>query len=149
MDRYHHTQSLGHLTGLAGRLFNNLLTKRFSAAGIDMTAEQWGVILVLLNNDTMTQGQIGEMLYLEKSTISRSVSGLEKRGWILCRKAAGDGRQKLVTLTPNAIDIAERCAVIAKSVLEDAQAGLDADAISANLEHLSHVITNLRELNRA
>lgn len=148
MDRYNHTQSLGHLTGLAGRLFNNLLTRRFSDAGIDMTAEQWGVILLLLNNDAMTQGQIGEMLYLEKSTVSRSMRGLEKRGWIVCKRAAEDGRQKLITLTPNAINIAERCSDIAKSVLEDAQAGLNAEALSASLQHLSVVITNLRELNR-
>ena len=77
MKNYSHQQSLGHLTGLASRLFNRLLTLRFKDAGIDMTAEQWGVILVLKNSEAMTQSQICELLYLKKSSVSRSIDGLE------------------------------------------------------------------------
>lgn len=141
-----HTQSLGYQTGLASRLFNQLLTKRFHNAGIQMTAEQWGVIQVLLNHGAMTQGQLGEILYLEKSTISRSVSGLEKRGWVRWQKNAEDGRQKLTSLTPDAMNVAKQCAEIAQSVLNDAQANLDPKAISDSLAQLSAVIHNLRDL---
>lgn len=148
MHRYSHSQSLGHQTGLASRLFNRLLTKRFKDAGINMTAEQWGVIQVLLNNGAMTQGQLGEALYLEKSTISRSVNGLEKRGWVVWTRNAIDGRQKLTTFSPDAINIAKQCSAIAKSVLNDAQAGLDPKAVSASLEQLSGVVGNLRKLNQ-
>lgn len=148
MPRYAQTQSLGHQTGLAGRLFNQLLTRRFSAAGIDMTAEQWGVILVLLNNGPMTHGQLAEQLYLEKSTISRSVGGLERRDWVACTKDADDGRHKRVSLTANATEVAEQCLKIASGVLTDAQAGLDPAAVSASLDQLAGVIANLRALNR-
>ena len=48
-------------------MFNKILAMRFQEAGIDMTAEQWGAILILLNSEAMTQGQLGERLYLEKS----------------------------------------------------------------------------------
>lgn len=148
MQSYSHTHSLGHQTGLAARLFNKLLTKRFSNTGINMTAEQWGIILILRNNGAMTQWQLGEMLSLEKSTVSRSISGLERRGWVVCKRNAKDGRHKLATLTSNAINIAQQCSMIAKSVLEDAQAGLNPKAVSASLEQLSGVIKNLRELNQ-
>ncbi|TXG77080.1 MAG: MarR family transcriptional regulator [Rhodocyclaceae bacterium] len=147
MPVYDQTQSLGHLTGLSGRLFNTLLTRRFSAAGIEMTAEQWGVILLLLNHGAVTQGQLAEMLYLEKSTVSRSVTSLEKRGWVVREKGAEDGRHKRVALTENATGVAERCAEIARSVLEDAQAGLNPEAIASSHEQLSGVIRNLRSLN--
>lgn len=148
MPRYDHRHSLGHQTGLASRLFNRLLTRRFHDAGIKMTAEQWGVIQVLLNNGAMTQNQLGETLYLEKSTISRSVSGLKKRGWVVGEENTEDRRQKLTTFTPEAIDIAEQCSTIAKSVLIDAQAGLDPEAVSGSLQQLSGVISNLRDLNQ-
>jgi len=145
---YNHARSLGHLTGLAGRLFNKLLTKRFNDAGIDMTAEQWGVILVLLNNGAMTQGKLAELLYLEKSTVSRSVNGLERRGWVVCQKNTEDGRHKLATLTSNAISIAECCSGIAQNVLMDAQAGLDPESLSDCMQQISGVIGNLRVLNQ-
>ena len=147
MDKYKHSESLGHLTGLAGRLFNKLLTRRFSENGIEMTAEQWGVILTLLNKDALTQKEISELLYLEKSTVSRSVSVLEKRGWVTSRKNAEDGRQKQIVLTNEAKDVADCCAAIAKGVLADAQQGLDQKVLSESLGHLSGVIGNLRKLN--
>jgi len=149
MQCYDQTQSLGHLTGLSGRLFNTLLTRRFGAAGIEMTAEQWGVILTLRNHGAVTQGQLAEMLYLEKSTVSRSINGLEKRGWVAREKGSDDGRHKLVALTAQATEVAERCAGIACSVLADAQAGLDPQAIATSLDQLSGVIRNLRSLNQA
>lgn len=148
MGIYDQKQSLGHLTGLASRLFNNLLTTRFQQAGIDMTAEQWGIILVLLNENAVTQKQIGELLYLEKSSVSRSIDGLEKREWIERKKDPGDSRKKIVTLTARAVQIAERCSSIARGVLEDAQRQLDENEVVVNQKHLSVVIGNLRDLNK-
>ena len=59
---YDHNKSLGYLTGLASRLLNNTLAAQFQAANIDMTAEQWGTILVLVNGGAITQKQLGEQI---------------------------------------------------------------------------------------
>ena len=92
--------SMGHLTGLASRLFNNLLASRFHAAGIDMTAEQWGAIVILMNMEPLSQGQLGEQLYLDKSSVSRLTTGLEKRGWVMRSKDPDDNRKKVLIVTP-------------------------------------------------
>ncbi|WP_114418271.1 MarR family winged helix-turn-helix transcriptional regulator [Marinospirillum perlucidum] len=149
MHPYQQIQSLGHLTGLASRLFNQLLHKRFKEAGIELTAEQWGVILVLVNQEPSTQRQIGELLYLEKSSVSRSIKGLEKRGWIQVRKADDDARIKLISLTPQAMSVVDQCSAIARNVLQDAQAGLTADEVAVNQAHLAEIIGNLRKLNES
>lgn len=149
MTPFDQTRSLGHLTGLAGRLFNTLLTRRFAAAGIDMTAEQWGVVVLLLNHHTMTQRELVEALYLDKSSVSRSIKGMEKRGWVISRPGEDDARQRWVSLSPEAQSVAERCAEIANSVLRDAQQGITDADLSDSLDGLSAVITNLRNLNQA
>lgn len=149
MHNYHQSQSLGHLTGLAGRLFNNLLTRRFSEAGIEMTAEQWGVILLLRNDAGLTQQQLCERLYLDKSTVSRSVSGLRRRGWVTCGRTEPDARLKRVMLSEQAREVAERCAAIAAGVLQDAHAGLEPQALAASQALLGRVIGNLRDLNQS
>ena len=145
---YDHNQSLGFLTGLASRLFSNVLAMRFQQAGIDMTAEQWGAILVLLNDEAMTQGQLGERLCLEKSSVSRLTVGLERRGWIVRTKDPKDSRVKLVTPTPKVLDTAEHCATIARAVLEEAQRGMSENEMLVCRSLLSRIITNLRELSR-
>jgi MarR family multiple antibiotic resistance transcriptional regulator len=145
---YAHNQSLGYLTGVASRLLSNILVMRFQEADIDMTAEQWGAIIVLLNGGAMTQVQLGERLYLEKSSVSRLVNGLEKRGWIERTKDPKDSRQKLVTPIPQVLDTAERGATIAGALLEEAQLGMTEDEMLAFRSLLSRTITNLRELTR-
>jgi len=146
MFSYDHNKSLGYLTGLASRLLSNMLGKRFHEADIEMTAEQWGAILLLLNDDAMTQGQLGERLYLEKSSVSRLVNGLERRGWVVRTKSSGDSRQKLVSPTLKALETAERCAVIARAVLEEAQHGMTEDEQLVCRSFLSRIIANLGEL---
>lgn len=140
---YQRKKSVGHLTALANRLSNNLLTKRFQEAGIDMTPEQWGALLVLFNGDALTQQQLGEQLYLEKSSVSRLVDGLERRGWVARTKNPGDGRNKLVSLTPKALAVADRCAAIARDVLEVAQRGLSQEERLACQALLVRIIANL------
>lgn len=120
-----------------------MLAMRFHEAGIDMTAEQWGAILILVNDGALTQGQLGVRLHLEKSSVSRLTDGLEKRGWIVRTRDLKDTRQKLVTPTPKALDTVEHCATIARSILEEAHLGMTDDEIITLRSLLSRVITNL------
>ncbi|BBO74221.1 transcriptional regulator [Desulfosarcina widdelii] len=143
---YDRNKSLGHLAGLTSRLLSQALATRFQAADIDMTAEQWGAILVLLDGDAITQKQLGEQLYLEKSSVSRLLDGLERRGWIVRTKDPKDSRQKLVAATPKVLETAERCAVIATALLEDAQRGMTEEEQLVCRSFLSRIIANLHEL---
>lgn len=134
------------MTGIASRQLSNVLATRFQEAGIDMTAEQWGAIIVLLNGEAMNQAQLGEQLYLEKSSVSRLTDGLERRGWIVRTQDPKDSRQKLITPTPKALEMAEHCATIARAVLEKAQLGMTEDEMLVCRSSLSRIIANLREL---
>ena len=136
------------MTGLANRLLSNTLAARFQAADIDMTAEQWGAILVLLNGDATTQGQLGERLCLEKSSVSRLLDGLERRGWVVRSRDPKDSRQKCVTPTPKVMETAERCAVIARDVLEEAQRGMTEDEQLVFRSFLSRIAENLNEMRK-
>ncbi len=145
---YDHNKSLGYLTGLANRLLSNSLAARFQAANIDMTAEQWGAILVLLNDGAITQGQLGEKLCLEKSSVSRLLDGLEKRYWIVRATNPKDSRQKLVKPTPKVLETAERCSSIARTILKEAQCGMTKEEQLACQSALLHIISNLNKRDK-
>lgn len=143
-DFYDIHNSLGHLTGLASRLFNNLLVSRFHEAGIEMTAEQWGAIVVLMTAGPMSQSELGNRLFLDKSSISRLINGLEKRGWIERRRDTKDNRMKVVTVTDAALALTAQCSTIAMSVLADAEKGMSQDQLEAQKRGLAAIISNLR-----
>lgn len=145
---YDHNKSLGYLTGLASRLLSHTLASRFKSAGIDMTAEQWGAIIVLLNIGALTQGQLGEQLCLEKSSVSRLLEGLERREWIVRTKNPKDSRQKMVTPTPKLQETVERCSGIARTILKEAQHGMTEEEQLACQSALLHIISNLTEVNK-
>lgn len=121
-----------------------MLATRFKAAGIDMTSEQWGAIIILLNDGAMTQGQLGERLHLEKSSVSRLTDGLERRGWITRTIDPNDSRQRLITPTSNALDTAEHCETIARAIHEEAQRGMNDDERSSTRFSLTRIIKNLK-----
>ena len=125
-----------------------MLAQRFNDAGIDMTAEQWGAILVLVNGEAMTQGQLAELLQLEKSSVSRLTDRLEKRGWIIRTNDPDDSRQKIVTPTPKAQDTVEHCATIARAILEEAQLGMNEDERQLLKTLLSRLVGNLRNMTK-
>ena len=129
-------------------MLSNTLAARFQAAGIDMTAEQWGAVIVLLNGGPMTQGRIGEELCLEKSSVSRLLDGLERRDWIVRTRDPEDSRQKLVSPTPKVRETADRCAIIAEKILKEAQHGMDEDEQLLCRSFLSNIIANLDEMSR-
>nr|WP_320114700.1 MarR family transcriptional regulator [uncultured Desulfuromonas sp.] len=145
MFSYDHNKSLGYLASLVSRLLSNILSTRFQEAGIDMTAEQWGAIIVLLNGEAVTQRELGEQLHLEKSSVSRLTDGLEKRGWIVRTRDPQDSRQKLVTPTPKVMETAEQCATIAREVLEKAHRGMSEEETVLCTSLLSRIIINLRQ----
>ncbi|MAS24239.1 MAG: MarR family transcriptional regulator [Oceanospirillaceae bacterium] len=144
---YDHNHSLGYLTGLASRLFNNLIARRFREAGIDLTAEQWGVVMLLSKGEATTQKQLSEQLYLEKSSVSRLLDGLEKKGWLERQPDPEDSRRKRVIPTERALAEASRCSAIANAVLSDVQQGIAADDLEQGQSVLNQVIGNLRDLN--
>ncbi len=148
MRNFNQPESLGHLSGLSSRLFNRLLTSRFRQAGIELTAEQWGVLLTLRTQGTLSQRELTELLYLEKSSVSRSIQGLVQRAWLRQITDPQDSRKKLISLTEKAILIVEQCSVIAQSVLDDAQQGIEPDSLSQTRQQLSQVVANLRRLNQ-
>lgn len=123
-----------------------MLAQQFHEAAIDMTAEQWGAILILLNEGAMTQAQLGERLHLEKSSVSRLTDRLEKRDWIARTNDPNDSRQKIVNPTRRAQDTVEHCAAIARDILEDAQAGMTEEEMLALRSLLSRLVSNLRDM---
>jgi len=143
---YDPSQSLGFLAGLVSRLLNNRLSTRLKEVGIKMTAEQWGALIVLAKDGPMSQRKLGQQLFLEKSSVSRLIDGLEKQGWILRGKDPEDSRKKVVSITSAVQELMQKGAPIARTVLDEAQRGMDEDELLVLERLLSHSIANLRNL---
>ena len=141
---YDRSQSLGHLTNVVARSLNSRLRKRFAQAGIDLTAEQWGAMLQLWNQDGRKQQEIAQGLALEKSTVSRLLNGLEKHGLAVRTQDPNDSRQKLIVLTDMGREIRDESVQIARSLLAEAQSGITEAELVLCRDVLGRMLRNLQ-----
>lgn len=96
---YHLNNSLAHLMGRTSRAVLNRVQKSFMSAGHRITVEQWLLLVNLRNSDGQLHQELADNTYKDKTTVTRLLDGLEKKG--LVKRAAGttDRRQRRISIT--------------------------------------------------
>jgi DNA-binding MarR family transcriptional regulator len=88
----------------------------------DVSVPQCYGLEALVKKGPMTLGELAERLYLEKSTASRVVDALERKGYVTRASHPGDRRALQLKVTPAGRHLVER---IRASLVEDARAVLE------------------------
>ena len=79
-----------------------------AAPELSVSVSEGRALVQLLQAHGIAQGELGRLLGLEKSTVSRLAAGLEQKGWI--RRGRDEGNQRYVRLylTPAGSQVAVR-----------------------------------------
>lgn len=86
---------LNQRTRLLAKEVNNCLSDH------GLYTSQWSIIFCIERFGPMTQTEIWKYLNVEAPTITRTLSRMEKNGWI-SRKQGTDKRERVITLTEEA-----------------------------------------------
>ena len=78
------------INGKISTLFRKKISEDFKEAHLEITSEQWDVLLAISMTDTCTQQQLGEATSFSKTSISRLLDGLEEKGLIQRDKSRVD-----------------------------------------------------------
>jgi DNA-binding MarR family transcriptional regulator len=99
-----------------------LLDADRTPCGAPMSVAEAHALAVLSGEGPLPQGALGQRLHLPKSSTSRLVDALERRGWVHRASDAADGRVRLLRLTLNgqrvAVDVARRRAARLAALLD-------------------------------
>lgn len=71
----------------------------FKKAQIDLSPEQWRLLLQVAENNGRPQSEFADPILNDRPNITRIIDGLEKRGFIARSAAPGDRRSTLIYLT--------------------------------------------------
>jgi DNA-binding MarR family transcriptional regulator len=77
-------------------------------AGLHMSLSEMMALGELADVDSMSQQELGQLLGLEKSTVSRLVAGLQSRGWVETQRDPTNRRFSRLQLTPEGRELADR-----------------------------------------
>ncbi|MCG2613146.1 MarR family winged helix-turn-helix transcriptional regulator [Terrimonas sp. NA20] len=132
------------ITGKASTAIARRLQKKFNAAGLNITIEQWSVLYHLWKEDGRSQQQLCNATFRDKPSITRLVDNLEKLNLVKRVASESDRRINLIYLTKQAQKLEEETMQIADDTLNEALKTVPPERIDVCKEVLQIVYDNLK-----
>lgn len=132
------------LTGKAYTALSRRLQKNLRDAGIEITGEQWSVLYALWEEEGLTQQELAQRTFREKTAITRLIDNIERVNLVIRVADKGDRRTNLIYLTKAGRQLKEEGMKQANQTLQEALAGVDADHIQIAKDTLKKVYENLK-----
>lgn len=131
------------ITGKASTAIARRLQKKFNAAGINLTIEQWSVLYQLWREDGQSQQELCNSTFRDKPSITRLIDNLEKLNLVKRVSDERDRRINKVFLTRTAMKLQEETMVLASETLNEALDGVPPEHIELCKQVLQQVYDNL------
>jgi len=135
-------ESYGWLMATAAQHLRQRLNKKFFDAGLDVTSEQWVVMVSLWNEDGLSQQALANLISRSKVAVFKLIGGLEKKGFVKRTPDPNDGRSNRIFLTLQGKEIKEAMIRVAKENLHDAAQGVSDNELHIFKTVLRQLIIN-------
>jgi len=138
-------QSDGYLVRDAHRAFQQLLERRIAPCGV--TRGQWYFLRVLWDEDGLSQRELSARAGMMEPTTVIALRSMEKAGLVRRVRSPDDQRRAQVWLTPRAKRLRVKLLPVARTINEQAGAGIGRDDLLAFRRVISRMTANLDRLN--
>ncbi|RYY95986.1 MAG: MarR family transcriptional regulator [Chitinophagaceae bacterium] len=133
------------ITGKASTAIARRLQKKFNAAELPLTIEQWSVLYQLWKEDGLSQQELCNATFRDKPSITRLIDNLEKSGLVKRVGDENDRRINKVYVTKAAAKLQEQTMQLAEETLNEALEGVPPDQIEMAKTVLQKVYDNLSQ----
>ena len=136
-------EEIGTLIGKTRRALVNRINQEFSSAGFPITMEQWITLTQLDIGECKCQKNLADIMAKDKTSLTRMVHGLEKKGMVKRITDNNDRRHKWVRLTKKGSDTREHLTSIVNRIGKISEQGINANQKDNCRKVLSKIYTNL------
>lgn len=142
--QYQSEESLGYMTATTHRLLSSTLRRQMKNAGLDISSEQWGVLMLLWEKEHATQDELAHAACVDKSSMSRVLSLMEAKNLVTRRTDPANERKKIICATPESYALRELGFAVTGTILREAVSGATPAEIAACFKVLNIIKQNLR-----
>lgn len=118
--------------------------KEFLSHELELTPEQWIVLVQLWQKDAQSQSALSELTLRDKPTMSRIIDTMEKSGLVERTVDEQDARTRLVKLTRVGKSLQAKLVPVAKGIVSRLEAGISERDLETTHRTLSRMLENLR-----
>lgn len=137
--------SSSRLISVAERLLSAHLQNNLIENNIELTVEQWRILFYLWKEDGINQQELAYRASKEKSTITRQIDVLEKKGLILRKSSNEDKRNKLIYVTTKGQSIENKALETAREITKKAETGISNEQMKVFKNVVTTIIKNLQD----
>ncbi len=124
---------------LSQSIFNNKLKK------LEISSGQYDFFLVIAQNEGISQKELGDRLYVEKSTTAKAVQYLKAKGYICKNRVEKDKRYSSLYLTEKGKEVSAEVESVFSEILGIFSKDIPESVIKETIQVLKKVINNLHE----
>ena len=133
------------LNGKVSMAINRKLSRNFRQEGIDISPEQWTILLSLWEKDGVTQQELCNATFKDKPSMTRLIDNMERQHLVVRISDKNDRRSNLIHLTKTGRELENKAFKIANETLEQALYGIDMDDLKIGQEVLRKVFLNTKD----
>jgi DNA-binding MarR family transcriptional regulator len=112
--------------------------------GLELTPEQWIVLVQLWNQDGQSQSALSELTLRDRPTMSRIIDTMEKSGLVERLQDAQDARTRRVKLTRQGKALQPKLVPIARGLVARLEQGIPERDLETTHRTLAKMLENLR-----
>jgi DNA-binding MarR family transcriptional regulator len=139
--KYSIKKSTGFIIYRTALAMRGALQRTLKEQGFDITPEQYGILMLLREEEGLSQKEIGDVLFKDKPNISRMLDALERKRLIL--RQSTDRRTFAIFLTEGGKKLAEEILPIKLQLEKKALNGLLAREIEALESIINKIYGNI------
>lgn len=122
----------------------SLTYKEFLGHGLELTPEQWVVLVRLWEKDGQSQSALSESTLRDRPTMSRILDTMEKSDLVERSVDPRDARSRLVKLTRTGKSLQPKLVPVAKKLVQRLEQGIAERDLETTHRTLSRMLENLR-----
>ncbi len=135
--------SITFLINKTAQKFKLELGRKLKQSGLDISSDQWSVIMYLSDNNGPSQTELAYRLHKDRSNLTRILDLMEKAGYIERVRSSEDRREYNVFITGKGRELLPVLKKTGDSVMKKALKGFDSSEIKVVKSFLNKLFANL------
>ena len=133
------------LNGKVSTAINRKLHRNFRLNGIDITPEQWTILLSLWEKDGITQQELCNATFKDKPSMTRLIDNMERQHLVVRISDKRDRRTNLIHLTKTGRELEGKAFVIANQTLKEGLKEISMEDLKIAQEVLRKIFMNTKD----
>lgn len=133
------------ISGKVSSAINRRMNRDLHSEGLDITPEQWSVLMYLWQQDGVNQREIADGTYKDKPSITRLIDNLEKQGLLFRKQDNVDRRTNKIFLTKEGKELRDRARATTLKTMNTALRGLSREEVDQAQRLLRTIFKNMQD----